>query len=450
MNTSKSELRIIIPLAIPVLISQVAQMSMGLVDTLMAARVGATDMAAVAVGSSIWMPVVLFGSGMLMVLAPIVANLRGAGKENRIFHYMNQSFWLTLLISAFVMIVLWQVDYLLNVISDDAVLVEKAAFYIRAVLWGAPAFLGFVALRSLNEGMSLTRTAMYVAVVGLLVNIPANYIFVYGKWGAPALGGAGCGVATALVYWVMFLGMLILTLLNKRHRRYRTLSIPHRFSLGTTWTVLRIGIPVAFTLLCEVGLFCVSALLIAGLGTMTLAAHQIAINVSSLIFMLPLSLGTAISIRVAHNLGNGNLYRVKQAIKAGFILGLCLALLSGVGTYLFRTQITECYTTDMTILGLAAPLLALCAIYQVSDMIQILGASILRGYKDTFSVMLITIVSYWVIAMPLAYGLGRTEFFGRSYGASGFWIGFIVGLTICAILLSFRIIWLRKKLGHRV
>ena len=449
-SSSKPEWRIILPLALPVLISQVAQMAMGLVDTLMAARVSPVDMAAVAVGSSIWFPVILFGAGILMVFAPIIAQLNGGNKQRRIFHYMNQGFWLTFALSLLVMIVVWNTDKILPYVSKDTALADKATFYLHAILWGAPGFLGFVALRSLNEGLSLTRPAMYVGLGGLLLNIPLNYICIYGKLGVPALGGAGCGVATAIVYWAMFLLMLVITLNNKKHRRYNTLSLPHKMSWATTWNILKIGVPAALALLCEVGLFCVSALLIAGISTLAVAAHQIAINVSSLLFMVPLSLGTAVSIRVAHNLGENNLARVKESIKSGFILGISIAVLSGTLTFLLRYFIADCYTKEADIIAMAGFLLLFCAIYQISDAIQLMSASVLRGYKDTFAVMVITLVSYWCIAMPLGYTLGRTDLLGKNWGAAGFWVGFIIGLSVCALLLSLRIRFLRKKLGHHL
>lgn len=440
----KQELKKLLPLAIPVLIAQLSQMAMGLVDTMMAGQVSKADLAGVAVGSSLWIPAVLFGSGALMVLGPIIAHLHGGGKNNRIFHYMNQGFWIAVCLSIVVMAALWNPLPLLNYISDDADLVRIADGYISAIVWGAPAFLGFVYLRSLNEGISLTKPAMYIGVAGLLLNIPANYAFVYGKWGAPAMGGAGCGVATAIVYWFMFFLMMAFVLLNTKHRFYRTLAVPYMPSKETLFSILKIGIPVALSLVCEVGLFAVSALLIAPLGTNEVAAHQIAINVSSLIFMIPLSLGTAASIRVAHNLGSDNIRGAQGVSRTGYAIGWVIALFSGIAILLTRHLIAGLYTDDVELINTAGYLLVFCAIYQLSDTTQLMSNSILRGHKDTLYLMFITFASYWLIAMPVGYTLARTNLIVTQMGAAGFWIGFITGLTVAAVLLSLRIKHIRK------
>lgn len=441
----KQEYKKLLPLAIPVLIAQLSQMAMGLVDTVMAARVSKTDMAGVAVGGSIWTPIILFGTGILMVLGPIVAHLHGGGKNNRIFHYMNQGFWIALCLSILVMVALANTTPILHMVCKDPELVPIAEGYIYTILWGAPAFLGFVFLRSLNEGISLTKPAMFIGISGLLLNIPTNYIFVYGKFGVPALGGVGCGVATAIVYWFMFLLMLCFVLFNKRHKFYRTLTFPYLPSAAPLFSVLKIGVPIALALVCEVGLFAVSALMIAPLGTNEVAAHQIAINISSLIFMIPLALGTAVSIRVAHNLGAGDLRAVQGVSRTGYIITWICALVAMIMIFLSRHFIAGCYTKDdPELTAAAASLLVYCALYQLSDSSQLMSNSILRGHKDTFFLMLITFTSYWMIAMPVGYILARTDYIVPHMGAAGFWIGFITGLTIAAILLSLRIRRIRR------
>ncbi len=440
----RQELKQLLPLAIPVLITQLSQMAMGFVDTVMASRVSPVDMAAVAIGTSIWTPVILFGIGILMVLGPIVAHLHGEGKQGRISHYMNQSFWIALVLALLIMTALYYSSPLLHVISQDKELVRISSGYIHAILWGAPALLGFVSLRSLNEGMSMTKAAMVVGIIGLLVNIPANYCFVYGKLGAPALGGAGCGVATAIVYWVMFFCLLLLILRDRRHRYYRTLSFPHRPTGVMLATVLKLGLPVAFSMLCEVGLFCSTALMLAPLGTVQVAAHQVAISVSSLVFMVPLSIGTAVSIRVAHNLGSRNLEAVRTATRTGYTLGLMFAALSASIIYFGRYPIAGFYTSDPKIVSIAVILLTFCAIYQFSDACHIMGSSILRGHKDTMSIMIITVIAFWVIAVPIGYMLARTDLLVPHMGAPGFWIGAIIGLTLSAVFMGLRVRYVRR------
>ncbi|ENE9914697.1 MATE family efflux transporter, partial [Yersinia enterocolitica] len=202
------EARSLLALAIPVVIAQLSQTAMGVVDTIMAGSVSATDMAAVAVGTSIWLPAILFGHGLLLALTPTVAQLNGSGRRNQIAHQVRQGFWLASCVSVLIMVVIYNSDHVIKQMHNiDPVLADKAVGFLHAIMWGAPGYLFFQVLRNQCEGLSKTKPGMVIGFIGLLVNIPINYIFIYGKFGAPALGGVGCGVATGTVYWVMFLMM---------------------------------------------------------------------------------------------------------------------------------------------------------------------------------------------------------------------------------------------------
>lgn len=441
----KNELQKLIPLAVPILLTQITQTSMGFVDTAMAGRVSNADMASLALANSIFFPVVMSCVGILMVMGPIIAHLSGENKHTRIFHFVNQSFWIAGVLSIISMVILSLIDYYIHWITTDPEMARITVGYIKAVLWGVPAFLGFVCLRSLNEGLSMTKPAMLVGFIGLFANIPANYCFVYGKLGAPALGGIGCGVATAIVMWVMFLALLIYVIGHKKHRFYRTLTFPHKPSKATIMNVLKIGTPVGMALLCEVGLFCASALLLGIFPAEVVSSHQVAIMISSLLFIIPLSIGTGISIRVAHSLGEGNLDAVNKVIRTGYSIVLILAIITAVGLLLFRGYTPAIFTDNAEVAALASGLLLFCAIYQIPDAWNMVGTCILRGYKDTFSLIIITFVAFWLIALPTGYILARTDYIVSPMGAGGFWIGFIVGLSISAILMALRVNYTRKK-----
>ncbi|HDP1359872.1 TPA: MdtK family multidrug efflux MATE transporter, partial [Klebsiella pneumoniae] len=203
------EARQLLALAIPVILAQVAQTAMGFVDTVMAGGYSATDMAAVAIGTSIWLPAILFGHGLLLALTPVVAQLNGSGRRERIAPQVRQGFWLAGFVSVLIMVVLWNAGYIISSMHNiDPLLAEKAVGYLRALLWGAPGYLFFQVARNQCEGLAKTKPGMVMGFIGLLVNIPVNYIFIYGHFGMPELGGVGCGVATASVYWVMFASML--------------------------------------------------------------------------------------------------------------------------------------------------------------------------------------------------------------------------------------------------
>lgn len=445
----KAELKKLIPLATPILLTQITQTSMGFVDTAMAGRVSNADMGALALANSIFFPVIMLSVGILMVMGPIIAHLSGEQKHARIFHFVNQSFWIAGVLSLLSMAVLSQVDRYIHWITEDPEMSRIAVGYIKAVIWGVPAFLGFVCIRSLNEGMSMTKPAMVVGFIGLFANIPANYCFVYGKLGAPALGGIGCGVATTIVMWVMFLSLLFIALRNQKHRFYRTLAFPHRPSKATVLNVLKIGVPVGLAMLCEVGLFCVSALLLGIYSDVVVSSHQVAIMISSMLFIIPLSIGTGVSIRVAHSLGEGNLDAVNKVIRTGYSLALMLAGGTAVLLLVFRSYAPAIFTDNQEVAQMASGLLLFCAIYQIPDACNMVGTSILRGYKDTISLIVITFFSFWIVALPVGYILGRTDYIVPAMKGGGFWIGFIVGLTVSSIFMGLRVRYTRKKTMRR-
>ncbi|MGD8106166.1 MATE family efflux transporter [Pantoea sp. FN0302] len=445
MQKYVTEARQLLALAIPVILAQVAQTAMGFVDTIMAGSVSATDMAAVAVGTSIWLPAILFGHGLILALTPVVAQLNGSGHRERIASQVRQAYWLAAMVSVLIMIVLWNAGYMIHAMHDiDPALADKAVGYLRALLWGAPGYLFFQVARNQCEGLSKTKPGMVMGFIGLLVNIPVNYVFIYGHLGMPALGGVGCGVATASVYWVMF---IIMRLWVRRARSMRDITLPGYFS-APDWTVLsrltRLGLPVALALFFEVTLFAVVALLVSPLGIVNVAGHQIALNFSSLMFVLPLSLGVATTIRVGFRLGQGSVDAAKVAAWTGQGVGIMMAAATALFTVTFREQIALLYNDNPQVVALAAQLMMLAALYQFSDSIQVIGSGILRGYKDTRSIFFITLVAYWVVGLPSGYLLALTDWIVPPMGPAGFWCGFILGLTSAAVMMLWRIRRLQK------
>ncbi|MFD1802798.1 MATE family efflux transporter [Mixta tenebrionis] len=451
MQKYLTEARQLLALAIPVILAQVAQTAMGFVDTIMAGAVSATDMAAVAVGTSVWLPAILFGHGLILALTPVVAQLNGSGQRGRIAHQVRQAYWLAGLVAVLIMVVLWNAGYMIRAMHNiDPALTDKAVGYLRALLWGAPGYLFFQVARNQCEGLSKTKPGMVMGFIGLLVNIPVNYIFIYGHFGAPALGGVGCGVATASVYWVIF---IVMRLWIKRARSMRDITLPGYFS-APDWRVLKrlmlLGLPVALALFFEVTLFAVVALLVSPLGIVNVAGHQIALNFSSLMFVLPLSLGVATTIRVGFRLGQGSVEAAKIAAWTGQGVGIMMAACTALFTVAFREQIALLYNDNPQVVALAAQLMLLAAIYQFSDSVQVIGSGILRGYKDTRSIFFITLVAYWVIGLPSGYLLALTDWLVPAMGPAGFWCGFILGLTSAAIMMIWRIRRLQKLPPERI
>ncbi|MCW0352449.1 MATE family efflux transporter [Pantoea sp. RSPAM1] len=440
MQKYLTEARQLLALAIPVILAQVAQTAMGFVDTIMAGAVSATDMAAVAVGTSIWLPAILFGHGVLLALTPTIAQLNGSGRRERIAEQLRQGFWLAFFLSLLIMLVLWNAGYVIRSMHDiDPLLAEKAEGYLHALLFGAPGYLFFQVMRNQCEGLSKTKPAMVLGFLGLMLNIPLNYIFIYGHFGMPALGGVGCGVATASVYWAMFFCMRFWV---RRMRSMRDIRVESRWSAPSRIILQRLtglGLPVALALFFEVTLFAVVALLVSPLGIVNVAGHQIALNFSSLMFVLPLSLGVAATIRVGYRLGQGSTEQARVAAWTAQGVGIGMAVITAIFTVTFRHQIAQLYNDNPAVVTLAAQLMLLATIYQISDSVQVIGSGILRGYKDTRSIFFITFIAYWLLGLPSGYILALTDWVVPRMGPAGFWCGFIVGLTSAAIMMLWRV-----------
>ena len=448
MNISKFLIntKSLMKLAYPILIAQLIQNLMGFSDTVMAGRVSATDMAAVAVANSIWLPIILTIYGLVMALAAIVSQLAGAKKYIDIADETYQTGWIALTLGLS-LIVLY---YLLAPIIAPTIELEgnlkPLLFdYLGYIVWGAPGFCLYLVLRNYSEGLSHTKPTMIISIIGLLINIPANYIFIYGEFGLPALGGAGCGIATALVYWVMFISMAIYCLCSKVLTKANLFESFYWPNWSKIKKILNLGIPIALSLLFEVSLFSVVAILLLPFGADVVASHQITLNFSGLIFMVPLSLAIAVTIKVGFAVGNKDFTLAKEYCSYSVILGLILAMMTAIFTILFRQEIAGIYTNESSVIDLAASLLFLAVLYQFSDTVQVISAGALRGYKDTKSILYITFVSYWLVGLSVGLILGLTDWIVPRTGPYGFWIGFIIGLTTAAVLLAWRLKIVQKR-----
>jgi MATE family multidrug resistance protein len=441
----KIEAQKLIKLATPVLIASIAQTGMGFVDTIMAGGASASDMAAVAVASGLWFPIIFFGIGVLMAIIPVIAQLNGAGKQHQISFEVQQGIYIALLLLVPIILILFQTHTILSWMGVEIALREKCYGYMTAMMFGAPAFLFFQALRNLTDGMSMTRPTMVIGFMGLLLNIPLNWMFVYGKFGLPALGGVGCGVATMIVYWFMAISLFVFIIISKRLSHlevFRQIYRPDKIELAK---LFRLGLPVSASIFFEVTLFAVVTLMVSSLGSDIVAAHQVAINFSSLVFMLPMSIGSAVTIRVGHTLGEGKSEGAVVAAKVGLGTGVLLACMTAIITVLLSEHIARMYTDNYFVITLATHLLQLSALYQCADAVQVISAGALRGYKDMKAIFYITFTAYWIFGLPFGYMLGLTDWIIQPLGVSGFWIGIIIGLSLASLLLGSRLRWIFRK-----
>lgn len=439
----------ILKLSAPLFIAQFAQTAMGFVDTIMAGGVSANDMAAVSIAASIWLPCILFGVGVLMALIPLTAQAHGAGDLDAIPRTGQQGLYLALLLSIPIIIVLYNAGSIVNMMEIEPELKRITTEYLYAVLPAVPAFLLFQALRNYVEGLAFTKPAMVIGFVGLLVNIPLNWIFVYGKFGMPALGGVGCGIATTLVYWLMLFALAGYVFYSKKLQSFPLFKEIAKPQAKLLFSISKLGLPVAVAMFFEVTIFAGIAILVAPLGALVVASHQIAMNFSSMVFMLPMSVASAVSIRVGFNLGQKNKQGAKIATYSGLAVGLGLSMITALLTIIFKEDIALLYTDNPEVIQLAITLMFFAALYQCVDAIQVVAAGALRGYKEMTAIFTRTFIAYWVVGLPLGYLLAMTDLVTERLGAKGFWIGISVGLTVAAILLGQRLFVIQKKLNTK-
>jgi multidrug resistance protein, MATE family len=437
------ELGATVRLALPLMLAQLAAVGTNVVDAMLSGHFSAHVLGAVAVGTSVWSLAIVSGIGMMMAVPPSVAQLDGAGRRNEIGAVFRQALWLASLLGVVLWFALRHSGPLIDLIGVTPSLRHDTEVFLQAISWGAPALTCYFALRGLSEGLSLTRPSMYFSLGGLAVLAPLGYVFMFGKLGLPPQGARGCGMATALVLWMEMLGFALYV---TKHPNYRGLGWLDRFEwpdLRRIGALVHIGLPMAITLLAEAGLFVAVALAISTLGEDVIASHQVAINVASLFFMIPLGLAMAITVRVGNAVGRGDPRGVRYAGFCGIALTLVTQALSAALMLGLPHVIAALYTPNARVIELAAQLLVLAGLFQFSDGIQVAANGALRGLKDTRVPMAITLFAYWGVGMPVGAWLA----FRHGLGARGMWMGLIAGLSVAAVLLFVRF-W-RTARGER-
>ena len=444
-----NELRELLYLGGPILGAQLATTGMTFVDTSMAGQYSSEDLAAVAMGSSLWMPIYILIRGIIMATTPTVAHLYGARAIDKIASPVRQSSWIALTLSLAAILFLLNSAYFLQWLQVDPVLASKTEAYLAALAWGIPAICLYQVMACYCEARSLTKPGMLFSFAALLLNIPVNYVLIYGKLGLPAMGSVGCGYATAVCFWLMAILMYCYTRFHSQHKEIDLFGRWEWPSFSAIAAHLKLGVPMGLTIFFEASIFSAVALVIGKLGAVTVAGHQIALNFSSLVFMVPLSLSMGITIRVGQALGRGDAKGARFASFAGIITTLLSATVSASAMWFFPDQITSIYTQNLAVKALAAELLFFAAIFQYSDSVQVAANGALRGYKDTKVPMIMILIACWGIALPLGYTLGLTDWLVEPMGPHGLWIGLVFALTISAAFLTFRLKAISQRLIDR-
>ncbi|KAF1042513.1 MAG: Multidrug resistance protein MdtK [Herbaspirillum frisingense] len=449
MNSSASDLssRIhvwrIARLAWPLLVGQLALIANGVIDTVMVSRFSALDLAALALGVSIYVSVFVGLSGVLQALQPTIGQLFGAGRHGEIGNEVKQGLWLAFLLSIVGCLVLAFSPFFLSFAKASPELVEKATLYLRIEALALPATLAFRVYASLNTAMARPKMVMAIQVCGLLLKLPLNAWLIFGGLGLPAFGGPGCAIATTLIAWLM---MIVAWLLVARLPAYRPLKLFGTGFVAPSWTILRtllrLGIPIGLSYFIEVTAFTLMAVFIARLGAVPVAGHQITANVGTVLYMLPLSIASATSTLVAQAIGANEWKAAKKIGYAGIRLSMTLSVLIGIVVWFTRAHIIRAYTPDPVIVGAALPLFLYIAFYQLFDSLQVTTAFVLRAYKVAVIPTVIYAVTLWGVGLGGGYLLGFDTLGitpASLQGASGFWLANsaslgLVGMGLLAYL----------------
>ena len=424
------------------IVNNISSIGVNVADTLMAARLGSTQLAAVAIGSGVWIAYFLLGLGTIMALGPTVAQHFGGGRFTEIGYDTRQGFWLTLVVSAVVIVAMRSVESGLLWMGIDPTVSVLAQGYLDAMSWGVIGAYSYHTLKQMSEGVGRTVPIMTVMGVVLPINILMNYAFMYGRFGAEPLGAVGCGLGNGISFWLMFIMLALYTSRSTHYRRFelwRGLERPDPVALRR---LVVLGLPIGLSLFMQSGLFTVVALLMGTLGTAALAAHQVALNYSGLVFMMPLGLGMALTVVVGQSVGRLD---VAGATRIGFTgIALCtsISLFFGATTFIFAETITRVYVSDPEVVAISIMLFKLAAVLQIGDATQVAAAFALRGLKDTRVPMILNVFNYWGVGFTLVYGLG----FYFEFGASGIWIGLTSALWTAAVLMIGRFVIVTRRM----
>ncbi|MFX0109999.1 MATE family efflux transporter [Bacillus pumilus] len=442
-NSIRAKVTLFLTILIPILITQAGLSLITFLDTVMSGKVSAEDLAGVAIGSSIWTPVYTGLAGILMAVTPIVAQLMGAGHKKDVPKAVFQAIYLSFLLSICVIAIgTIFIPYVLGGLGLEQSVEDIARHFLSFLAFGIIPLFGYSVLRSFIDALGKTRVTMFITLTALPINFALNYVFIFGNFGFPKLGGAGAGLASAMTYWAIFIMSICLVMKAEPFASFRLFQKLPRINISRMGQILKIGLPIGFAIFFETSIFAAVTLLMGHFDTVTIASHQAAMNFASILYILPLSTSMALTIVVGFEAG-AKRYKDAQSysyigIGTAVLFSLCTAAL----ILLFRPEIAGLYTAESAVLQLTQQFLIYAIFFQLSDAIAAPIQGALRGYKDVNYTLIAAFVSYWVIGLPSGYLIGTYT----SYGAFGYWIGLIAGLAAGAVVLFIRLRLMEKRL----
>lgn len=438
-----SQSKITLNLAYPVMLSQLGQVMVGVADSMMVGQIGKDSLAGASLGNSIFVLFLTFGIGISYGITPLVAKADGEGNPRTIIDLLKHGFLVNMIVSVFLLLLLVITSFVFPYLGQPVHVVYLAVPYFVVISVSIIPFMVFQTARQFAEGLSLTRQAMIITVSGNILNILLNYILIFGKLGFPSLGLLGAGIATLISRIIMAMMMVIFVYHHKRFIIYWNHYERYGLDINIVRRILSVGLPSGFQFIFEVGAFSFAAIMVGWIGTTALAAHQIAISLASITYMMATGMATATTIRVGNQLGKNDPLMLRKVGFTGFLMGATFMGGSAIIMISLNHYLPTWYIDDREVIKLASELILIAAVFQISDGLQVVGLGALRGMSDVKIPTLVTLLAYWILALPIGY------FFGifLDFGAGGIWFGLLIGLTVTAALLIYRFRQISKEIS---
>ncbi|MCG8319137.1 MAG: MATE family efflux transporter [Cytophagales bacterium] len=434
-----------ISLALPVMLSQMGQVLVGVADSVMVGRVGVEPLAASSLANSLFYFIFMFGVGVSYAITPLVAKADSIDDHRESGVLLRHGLLTNMVVALVLFLLLMLATRLIHLLKQPETVIVLSVPYLIVISVSLLPFMLFQTFRQFCEGLSLTKVPMYFTIAANVINIMLNYILIFGKLGFEPMGLMGAGWATLIARLLMGAGMALYVIYAKRFKHYREGFATIKIKVERLKKLLELGIPTGMQFIFEVGAFAAAAIMAGWLGTEPLAAHQIAINLSSLSYMMASGISAAATVRVGNQMGRRDIPMLIKAGRSSFVLAASFMTICGITFITGKELLPSFYVDEASVINIAASLLVIAAFFQVSDGLQVVGLGALRGMEDVKIPTVITLFAYWVVGLPMGYLLG----FHWHLGIEGIWYGLLTGLSLSAIMLLLRFHFLtQKKLSY--
>ncbi|GEN85718.1 MATE family efflux transporter [Oceanobacillus sp. FSL W8-0428] len=438
----RQKIKLFIIIMLPILVTQVSMNLMNFFDTVMSGQASAVDLAGVAIGSSLWIPILTAVNGIVLAITPIIAQLIGAKEKKDIPQVIQQGIYLSIVLSCIILIAgFFILDPVLHLMSLEPDVHHVAKYYLVSLATGIMPLFIFHTVRSFMDGLGQTRASMIIILISLPINALLNYIFIFGKLGIPAFGGVGAGIATSITYWIVSIISLYMIHRVAPFTSYQIFQVRFKPQISYWLSQLKIGLPIGLAMFFETSIFSAVTIMMSVYDTNTIAAHQAAMNFAGLLYMLPLSVGMALTIAVGFEIGAKRFKDARSYTYLGITGGILIAVFTGIILFVFDGAVARLYHTNPEVITLTKQFILFAIFYQLADAIGAPIQGALRGYKDVNVTLVLALISYWLIGLPVGYLFANYT----DFDAFGYWIGIIVGLSAGAAALLFRLLYIQRK-----